>query len=234
MFGKKKQQKENVKEEKKFFNYDEAKEEYINMMLNVSKNRNGWILISITSILTVFISIIALIYFANRSTVIPYFFEIDRNGIVQKLVVGEYDKEYAPNQELIKKTIGDFIHHSRWISSDTVIQQYYIQKSLSVASKKTEEKMKSMYIQEDVMKLIKSGITRDVSINSITRIEDGIFQGNWTETVFTENGNMLNTKEKTAIFSVKFIPPKNTNELARNPLGITIEDYNLSTKKINE
>lgn len=235
MFKKKEKQKERVKEEKKIFNYDEAKEEYIDMMLNVSRSRNGWITISVISILTVFVSIVSLIYFANRSTVIPYFFEINRDGTVQKLVIGEYEKEYVPSQELIKKTIEDFIYYSRWISSDEVIQNVYIRNSLNISSEKTKEKMKSIYAQEDVMKLLKSGTTRDVSISSITKMGENLYQGSWLETVYAEDGSIINHREKTAMFSIKIVAPKNTNDLAKNPLGITIEDYNLSTsKKENE
>ncbi|KDE71986.1 type IV secretion system protein VirB5 [Fusobacterium necrophorum] len=228
-FRKKEKEKLKNKEKKESLDYEQAKEEYLNTILNVSKSRSNWVSVAILSLFITLLSILGVFYFGMRSTVIPYFFEIDRNGTVHKLTVGEYEKQYVPEEALITLTLKEFIENSRWISTDEVVQNNFVEKAFNYSSPKVIQKLKSIYAQEELTKLIKNGVTRDILIETVTKADETLYNARWTETIYNENGNIINQIGKFGNFNIQIIKPKNTAEMKKNPLGITIVDFNIST-----
>ena len=218
-----------IKEKKDTLDYEQAKEEYLNSVLNVSRSRSNWVSVAILSLFITLLSILGMFYFGMRSTVVPYFFEIDRNGIVNKSVIGESEKQYIPEDELVILNLKEFIENARWISTDEVIQNTFVEKAFNYSSPKTIQKLKSIYAQEELTKLIKDGITRDVLIESVTKADENLYNARWTETIYNENGNIINQIGKFGNFNIQIIKPKNTAEMKKNPLGITVVDFNIST-----
>ncbi|WP_195837536.1 type IV secretion system protein [Fusobacterium sp. FSA-380-WT-2B] len=227
MFNKKKEEKE--KKEKKFFDYEQAKKEFLNSNLNPNRARVTWIKLCFFSMGITFVSLIGMIYFASRSKVIPYFFEVDRNGIVQNLVIGNGEKAYQPNEVLIESSIKNFISNFRWISKDEVVQNLFVERAFNYTTPHGIEKLKSIYAQEELTTLIKNGVTRDIKISSVTKADNNLYNARWEENIYSEGGTLVNSVNKFGNFKVEIIPPKSTKELERNPLGITITDFNIST-----
>lgn len=228
MFFKKNKNKENITTSNE---YEKAKKEFLDFYGEMSARLHSWKLISFFMLILVIISVSGVVYLSTRSSLIPYVIEVDDTGNA-KGINPAYQVNYEPTEANIQYYLQNFVNKSRWISADEVLQGKFYIEAVSFLSKEMKEKFDEVVRAENWTELLKNGITRDVQIESISKVAgtQDSYQVRWTESVY-KRGDFIDTKKFLGIFSIKIVQPKNLDELQTNPLGIKIIDYHMANEK---
>lgn len=228
MFFKKNKNKEDITTSNE---YEKAKKEFLDFYGEMSARLHSWKLISFFMLILVIISVSGVVYLSTRSSLIPYVIEVDDTGNA-KGINPAYQVNYEPTEANIQYYLQNFVNKSRWISADEVLQGKFYIEAVSFLSKEMKEKFDEVVRAENWTELLKNGITRDVQIESISKVAgtQDSYQVRWTESVY-KRGDFIDTKKFLGIFSIKIVQPKNLEELQTNPLGIKIIDYHMANEK---
>lgn len=161
----------------------------------------------------------ALIWQSMQSRVVPYVVEVDQLG--EARAVAPAATEYQATDPQIAWHLGKFIVHVRSRSLDPVLMR---ENWLSAYDFATERA--SLFLGEyartanpfaDVGRR-----TVSVQVTSVVRASDKSFQVKWTEQLY-ERSSLVGTSRWTAMLTVKMQPPRSTDVLRKNPLGLYVD-----------
>ncbi|EGY00307.1 conjugal transfer protein TrbF [Nitrospirillum viridazoti Y2] len=160
----------------------------------------------------------ALVWQSARSRVEPYVVEVDRLG--EARAVAPAVRDYQPSDPQIAWHLARFIGDARSISVDPVVVR---RNWLSVYDFATDRA--ALFLNDYARTADPFGQigTRSVSVQvtSVVRASDRSFQVKWTEQVF-ERGSLARTEHWTGFLSIVIQPPRTTDALAKNPLGLFV------------
>lgn len=226
-----KQKNKNNKEGKSSWNnYEKAKQEYLEHISKTTNALHSWKLIALFSLIITGISICTVTYLSTRSSLIPYVIEVDQTGNA-KGINPAYQVNYEPTEINIQFYLREFVTHSRWLSSDIVLQGIFYKKSVALLGREAKEKYNKLVEAENWKEMITDGFTRDVQIESINKISGTMnsYQIRWIETIY-KRGSFISEKKLSGIFAIEIDQPKELEELKYNPLGIKIQDYHITSE----
>ena len=160
----------------------------------------------------------ALVWQSARSRVEPYVVEVDRLG--EARAVAPAVRDFQPSDPQIAWHLARFIGDARSISVDPVVVR---RNWLSVYDFATDRA--ALFLNDYARTADPFGQigTRSVSVQvtSVVRASDRSFQVKWTEQVF-ERGSLARTEHWTGFLSIVIQPPRTTDALAKNPLGLFV------------
>jgi type IV secretion system protein VirB5 len=160
-----------------------------------------------------------LVWQSMQSRVVPYVVEVDSLGQAQ--AVAPASKEYQPTDPQIAWHLGRFITNIRSRSLDPVLMR---ENWLSAYDFATERG--SLFLGEYARAANPFGEvgrrTVSVQVTSVVRASDNSFQVKWIEQLY-ERGSLTSTSRWTAMLTVKVQPPRSTDVLRKNPLGLYVD-----------
>ena len=160
-----------------------------------------------------------LVWQSMQSRVVPYVVEVDSLG--EARAVRPVDSDYRPTDAQIAWHLGRFIGNVRSISLDPVLMR---ENWLSAYDFVTGRG--ALFLGEYARSADPFGQvgTRTVSVQvtSVVRASDRSFQVKWTESAY-ERGSFAGTSRWTAILSIVVRPPRSTEMLRKNPLGLYVD-----------
>ena len=210
-----------MRNNKKFTNYEKAVEAFENQLLNISKALHTWKILAFICLGIAFLALSGNIYLSTRSTLIPYVIEVDEAGNA-KAINPAYQKNYEPKEEFLIYSLKEFVRNFRWISLDPVVQNSLYSKAMNLLTEPMQEKLKEISLEENLSNLMQEKYTRDVQINT--------YQIKWREILYSSSGDILLNKILVGIFTISIEQPKTLQELDRNPLGVYIVDFHITTE----
>lgn len=159
-----------------------------------------------------------LLWQSMQSRVVPYVVEVDRFG--ETRAVSPAIQDYNPDDAQIAWHLGRFIQNVRSVSTDPVLVRQSWLAAYDFATDRAALFLNEYAKANDPFGRIG---TRSVSVQvtSVVRASDNSFQVKWTEQVF-ERGNLASTTRWTGILAIVIRPPRNTDQLRKNPLGVFI------------
>ena len=220
-----------MRENKKFTNYEKAVQAFENQLLNISKALHTWKILAFICLGIAFLALSGNIYLSTRSTLIPYVIEVDEAGNA-KAINPAYQKNYEPKEEFLIYTLKEFVRNFRWISLDPVVQNSLYTRAMNLLTEPMQEKLKEISLEENLSNLIQEKYTRDVQINSAIKVAGtkNTYQIKWREILYSSSGDILLNKTLVGIFTISIEQPKTLQELDRNPLGVYIVDFHITTE----
>ena len=220
-----------MRNNKKFTNYEKAVEAFENQLLNISKALHTWNLLAFICLGIAFLALSGNIYLSTRSTLVPYVIEVDEAGNA-KAINPAYQKNYEPKEEFLIYSLKEFVRNFRWISLDPVVQNSLYSKAMNLLTEPMQEKLKEISLEENLSNLIQEKYTRDVQINSAIKVAGtkNTYQIKWREILYSSSGDILLNKTLVGIFTISIEQPKTLQELDRNPLGVYIVDFHITTE----
>lgn len=220
-----------MRNNKKFTNYEKAVEAFENQLLNISKALHTWKILAFIYLGIAFLALSGNIYMSTRSTLIPYVIEVDEAGNA-KAINPAYQKNYEPKEEFLIYSLKEFVRNFRWISLDPVVQNSLYSKTMNLLTEPMQEKLKEISLEENLSNLIQEKYTRDVQINSVIKVAGtkNTYQIKWREILYSSSGDILLNKILVGIFTISIEQPKTLQELDRNPLGVYIVDFHITTE----
>ncbi|MER9527142.1 conjugal transfer protein TrbF [Mesorhizobium sp. M0292] len=159
-----------------------------------------------------------LLWQSMQGRVVPYVVEVDRFG--EARAVAPAIQNYQPDDAQIAWHLGRFIQSVRSVSTDAVLVRQSWLSAYDFATDRAALFLNEYAKANDPFGQIG---TRSVSVQvtSVVRASDSSFQVKWTEQEF-ERGSLASTTRWTAILTIVIRPPKNTDQLRKNPLGVFI------------
>ncbi|WP_054310780.1 conjugal transfer protein TrbF [Mesorhizobium sp. 1M-11] len=161
---------------------------------------------------------IGLLWQSMQSRVVPYVVEVNRFG--EARAVAPAVQDYVPDDAQIAWHLGRFIQNVRSVSTDPVLVRQNWLAAYDFATDRAALFLNEYAKANDPFGQIG---TRSVSVQvtSVVRASDNSFQVKWTEQVF-ERGSLTSTTRWTGILAIVIRPPRNTDQLRKNPLGVFI------------
>jgi type IV secretion system protein VirB5 len=167
---------------------------------------------------------IALIWKSTQSTVTPYVVEVSSLGEVR--AVGPAIESYRPTDAQIANHLTRFITDVRSLSIDPVVVRKNWLEAYAFVTDHGAVVLNDYARANDPFGHIGEASV-SVEVTSVVRASDASFQVRWIERTYA-NGAQTSTDHWTAIVSIVVRPPKDEQQLRRNPLGLYINGLNWS------
>lgn len=199
---------------------------HLDQILYLKKSCHNWQLAFLVMSCLAFLTIGAYFHLANKTKLVPYIVELDKEK--NATFVGRMDQiKYKANDQVIFAMLSEHVINTRSISLDKVFTYKKMKREYSFLGKEMKNKMNIDINNLQLEKKFKENETIDVQITSMLKNGDNIYQINWTEKYYT-NGSYNSQKKWTGVFSVieeKNIPDE---DILINPLGLIIQNYHIS------
>ena len=126
--------------------------------------------------------------------------------------------------------VANFIELVRGLTLDPVAVKRNWLNAYNFLSSRGYERLNTYFKQNNPVALLgKKTIT--VKVEDINPVTPATMHVRWSETVIDANGQEESKKDYSGIFTIALRQPTTREEILRNPLGIYIVDFNISTNK---
>ena len=166
----------------------------------------------------------AVVWQSARGSVTPWVVEVDRLGQTQ--AVAPAIAGYKPTDPQIAWHLSRFIEEVRSIPADPVVVRQNWLRAYDYTTDKGAIALNDYARANDPFS--KVGRTQvAVDVSSVIRASPSSFRVAWIERRY-EDGNLAATERWTAILTVVLQPPRTTDALRKNPLGVFVHAVNWS------
>ena len=166
----------------------------------------------------------AVVWQSARGSVTPWVVEVDRLGQIQ--AVAPAIAGYKPTDPQIAWHLSRFIEEVRSIPADAVVVRQNWLRAYDYTTDKGAIALNDYARANDPFS--KVGRTQvAVDVSSVIRASPSSFRVGWIERRY-EDGNLTAAERWTAILTVVLQPPRTTDELRKNPLGVFVHAVNWS------
>ena len=160
----------------------------------------------------------ALVWQSAHGTVVPWVVQVDNLGQAQ--TVAPANADYRPTDPQIAFHLGRFIEQVRAIPADAIIVRQNWLRAYEWTTDRGAAALNDYARANDPFtKVGRQQVA--VEVSSVIRASPNSFRVAWTERHF-ENGQLSTTERWTAILTIVIQPPRNTERLRANPLGIYV------------
>ncbi|ETR77821.1 conjugal transfer protein TrbF [Afipia sp. P52-10] len=166
----------------------------------------------------------ALVWQSGRGTVVPWVVQVDNLGQAQAVAPAVAD--YRPTDPQIAWHLARFIEQVRSIPADAIIVRQNWLRAYDFTTDRGAMALNDYARSNDPFTRVgKQQVAIDVS--SVIRASPESFRVAWTERRY-QDGALAETSRWTAILTVVVQPPRDTEKLRANPLGIYVNAINWS------
>ena len=160
----------------------------------------------------------ALVWQSARGTVVPWVVQVDRLGQAQAVAPATAD--YRPTDPQVAWHLGRFIEQVRSIPDDPIIVRQNWLRAYEWTTDRGAAALNDYARANDPFtKVGKQQVA--VEVSSVIRASPDSFRVAWTERHY-ESGQLSTTERWTAILTIAIQPPRDTERLRANPLGIYV------------
>lgn len=167
---------------------------------------------------------VTLVWQSTQSTVIPYVVEVDNLGAAQAVAPAFAD--YEPTDPQIAWHLARFIENVRQVPADPIVLRQSWLRAYDFTTDRGAVALNDYARVNDPFAAV--GETQiAIEVSSVIRASDTSFRVAWMERRY-ENGQLAATERWTAILTIVIQPPRDTERLRQNPLGVYVHAINWS------
>lgn len=160
----------------------------------------------------------ALVLQSARGTVVPWVVQVDNLGQVQTVAPAVAD--YRPTDPQIAWHLGRFIEQVRAIPADAIIVRQNWLRAYEWTTDRGAAALNDHARANDPFTKV-GRVAVAVEVSSVIRASPNSFRVAWIERHY-ENGQLSTTERWIAILTIVIQPPRETERLKANPLGIYV------------
>jgi type IV secretion system protein VirB5 len=192
----------------------------------LSKNAAQWRRISSALLFCCVACVLAVIYAADRITVVPYIVQVDEHGYE---IAVEPVSPSRVDARLMIAHVARYVWSLKTIFNDPEAQLHLMNFVYTTTPVNTAaEKKYQEYYAASNPTVIGERETVQVTVNSVLSLSPETWQAEWTEERYTLEGEKLSVKQYRGIFTTAVVAPSDMREVIVNPLGIFVTDFNFS------
>jgi len=208
--------------------YTRARAEWDDRIGNARVQARNWRLVAILSLLVSAVIVALLIIFLSIDHTKIYVAQVTKAGRVVN--VAPLSKPYQPTDAQKEYFISEFIKKVRSLPLDPVVAQQNWQSAYNYLTQAGAKQLDAVMAKMQPQKLLgKEAIT--VKINDINALSPNTFQVDWTETVFSKQGEQSEVRKFSGVFTVAVSQPKTQAQMLANPLGIYIKHFDVNRRE---
>lgn len=166
----------------------------------------------------------ALVWQSARGTVVPWVVQVDNLGQAQAVAPAAAD--YRPTDPQIAFHLGRFIEQVRALPADAIVVRQNWLRAYEFTTDRGAAALNDYARSNDPFTRVGRQQVA-VEVSSIIRASPDSFRVAWTERHY-ENGQLSTTERWTAILTIVIQPPRDSERLRANPLGIYVNAINWS------
>ena len=168
------------------------------------------------------------VYFATRSTIVPYIVEVDsRTGAV--ISSSKVLARAQADSRQFEYFVWQVIRKTRTLPKDIVLYKENWTEAYTFMNSEVSQKFNDMAIRENHQTKLAEGRTTMLSLKSITAVagREDTFNVRWIEVNYDNDGRKLGEYELEGYFNLEQVP-LDEKTVYYNPLGIRIKDFSMS------
>lgn len=208
--------------------YKKAQDEFTKTIGTAKAAAANWRMMAFGLLAFSLLSLASLIFFATRSTVVPYIVEVDsKNGAV--LSTSKVYANSQAGQKEIEYFIWQIVKKTRTLPKDIVLYDNNWKEVYAFMDAQTSQKFNDMAIRENHKDKLENGITTMLNLKSITPLsnQENTYNIRWTESKYENDGKVSGEYELEGFFSIQQ-GEVNEKTVFINPLGLKIIDFSIS------
>ena len=181
-----------------------------------------------TMLFIAFPSVCGMIYLGSLPKMVPHIVEVAQDGGASyRGPAGQQWERYKPSDPSIRYHLNRFIQDTRMISSDAgVIKQNWFDAFRLVSPKAANTLSTYVKKNDPFIRAAKERVS--VDILSMVRISEDSWQVDWKESQWGPMGEPLGETSWRGIFKVIIKKPESEKELAANPIGLYVDEFNIA------
>lgn len=209
--------------------YKRASQEWDMRIGDAAIQAKNWRIATFATLLLVaFPSVCGMIYLGSLPKMVPHIVEVAQDGGASyRGVVGQQWERYKPSDPSIKYHLNRFIQDTRMISSDAgVIKANWLDAFKLVSPRGANTLSAYVKMNDPFIRAAKERVS--VDILSMVRITEDSWQVDWKESQWGVMGEPLGKIFWRGVFKVVLKQPETEKDLATNPIGLFVDEYNIS------
>jgi type IV secretion system protein VirB5 len=203
--------------------FNRARAEWNDRVGGTLRAARNWRLAAFASFAVAALAVVGLIYQSSKSTVVPYYVRVAENG--QPFVVGAVPEVFSPTLNEVRWQLATWLQWVRSTPLDPVVVKKNYQSAMYFMRQAAANKLNAWAQNEPRLQNIGKE-TVEFSLIGIAPISGSkSYQARWKEFFRNAEGELKEEQHWVATFDVEVDPPKTTDAIQRNPLGLYIKDF---------
>ncbi|MDY0215040.1 MAG: VirB8/TrbF family protein [Bacilli bacterium] len=188
------------------------------------KSASTWRLIAFLLCIITIIAISGLAYSASQNKHIPYIIEVDKLGTA--VAVAPAKQIETQDERVVKHALAEFTSNYRSVYGDKDVQKEVIFKAYRylLPSSPAYFAVTEYYKQNSPFQRMETERV-SVEILSVIKISPTTWQIDWKENKSDAQGHLNGIEFYKGAATLKFIEPKNENEIFKNPTGLWVSEF---------
>lgn len=207
--------------------YRRAQQEWDSRMGSAVLSARAWRGIAFGSLALAAILGASLTVVALQRRTFVHVVEVSPEG--QVMNVRAADGRWSPTEAQIAFHLGRFIRLTRSLPTDGVVLRENWLEAYRFLTPQAAAQLTEIARQDDPF-LSLGRVGRTIHIRSIVARSDHSWEVSWTERATNATGT-ADPQLYTGVFTVTTRPPRNSDEIANNPLGLLISDFSWSRER---
>lgn len=175
------------------------------------------------------LSVGGLVYTSTQSKFIPYVVEVDKLGA--STAIQRADVAAKADQRIIRAQLARWIANVRSVYQDAGAERMNIQEAYGMLRRNdAAHTLLNEYLtrHDPFERAQKEGV--NVDIHSVLPISENTWQVEWSESVHSTKGDLIQTLPMQANITVLIDPPNDETGVLLNPLGVYVKSFHWSQK----
>jgi type IV secretion system protein VirB5 len=204
-----------------------ARQEWDNRMGSTLVHAKNWRLAAFALIGLVLVSMIGLIYLGAQPKAVPLVVAVDKLGAPTYLgPVDQAARDFKPSTASLQYHLRRFVDDTRSISSDPAVLKRNWLDAYKLVTPNGANQLNAYVKDANPFKRLDDEIRMSVQVNVTVPLSRDTWQVEWTETTWDKNGNPTASAVWRGNFHVLIHLPEGEEDLAANPLGLFIDEFN--------
>ena len=183
----------------------------------------SWRMMTLLVILILGASVFMNMYQLKGRTVESHYIELDCKGNVNYAGPARQGN-FRQSEAIVSKQLRDVIRWLRSLPTDIVVARENMNKAYHFFTPAVATRMNAENAGKNPLEEF-GNRTRQVEFTRVLPVGETSMQMHWNEKTYDSNGKLLDTRSYTGLFTYLFQDPKTKYEVANNPLGFWISEY---------
>ncbi|MCP3963591.1 MAG: conjugal transfer protein [bacterium] len=198
-----------------------ARREWDDRFAHLARGKRNWQLAALGLLAANLVLSAALAWLSTQSRITPFIVEVDALG--QAAAFGPAERLRKTDERLIRYQLSLFIRNLRTVVADAEAQREILTRAYAYAKGSAVTAINVFFLDNNPFEAARRQRVH-VQVHSILPLSDDSWQVQWTETTLAPNVREGNATSWQAILSVEIDPPKTTETLLTNPLGLYVTE----------
>lgn len=207
--------------------YQRARQEWDSRMGSAVLSARAWRLTALCALGLLAASSLGLVVVALQQRNFVHVVEVDPQG--QVLNVRAADARWTPNEAQIAFHLGRFVRLVRSLPTDGVVLRENWLEAYRFLTPQAAAQLSEIARQDDPF-LSLGRVGRTVHVRSIIARSNRSWEVSWIERATNASG-VADPEAYIGVFTVTTRRPRNSDDVANNPLGLIIEDFSWSRER---